>query len=122
MRIAIAALLISACGSTQAPAKAPVDPAPRPEPAAMKPEPSTPTHPWPATRKADVVDTIHGVAIHDPYRWLEDEKAPEVQAWMKAQDDYTRGELAKLPERDALAARLKELFYYDAVGAPIHYN
>jgi prolyl oligopeptidase len=122
MRIAIAALLISACGSTQAPAKAPVDPAPPSEPAAMKPESPAPTHPWPATRAADVVDTIHGVAIHDPYRWLEDEKAPEVQAWMKAQDDYTRGELAKLPERDALAARLKELFYYDAVGAPIHYN
>jgi prolyl oligopeptidase len=88
----------------------------------MKPEPPPPTHPWPATRKADVVDTIHGVAIHDPYRWLEDEKAQEVQAWMKVQDDYTRGELAKLPERDSLAARLKELFYYDAVGAPIHYN
>ncbi len=88
----------------------------------MKPPTPEPTHPWPATRKADVVDTIHGVAIHDPYRWLEDEKAPEVQAWMKAQDDYTRSELAKLPERDALAARLKELFYYDAVGAPIHYN
>jgi prolyl oligopeptidase len=39
---------------------------------------------------------------------------------MDAQDDYARAELAKLPERDALLPRLKELFYYDSIGAPTH--
>ena len=86
------------------------------------PPPPAPSHPWPATRTVDVVDHLHGKTIRDPYRWLEDEHAPEVQAWMTAQDDYTRAQLAKLPERAALAARLKELFYYDAVGAPMHYH
>jgi prolyl oligopeptidase len=81
---------------------------------------SSPTHPWPATRMVDVTETIHGKTIHDPYRWLEDETSPEVQAWMKAQDDYARAELGKLPGRDELAARMKQLLYYDAISAPLH--
>ena len=63
---------------------------------------------------------LHGVTVRDPYRWLEDEKSPEVNAWMKAEDALARKELAALPERDALAARLKELLYVDTLGAPIH--
>jgi prolyl oligopeptidase len=58
--------------------------------------------------------------VEDPYRWLEDGKSPEVLAWMKAEDDLCRGELKKYPERDAIAARLKELFYVDSLGAPRH--
>jgi prolyl oligopeptidase len=77
-------------------------------------------HPWPDTRRDDVTDILHGVEVADPYRWLEDETVPEVQAWMDAQDDYARDELARLPGRDALVARLKELFYFDSIGAPIH--
>ena len=74
----------------------------------------------PSTRTDAITETLHGVAVADPYRWLEDEHAPEVQAWMSAQDEYTRAELAKLPGRDELAARFRELFYYDAVSAPAH--
>ena len=77
-------------------------------------------HPWPDTRRDDVVDVIHGVPVADPYRWLEDETAPEVKAWMEAQDDHARDELAKLPGRQALVARLRELFYFDSIGAPVH--
>ena len=66
------------------------------------------------------VDTLHGVQVADPYRWLEDEKAPEVQAWMKAQDEFTRAQLAKLPGRDALAARLRSCSTIDAISAPTH--
>ena len=77
-------------------------------------------HPWPTTKKDTIVDTIYGKQVADPYRWLEDEKSAEVQAWMKAQDDYARAELAKAPNREALSARLKELFYYDSISAPTH--
>ena len=75
---------------------------------------------YPASRREAVVDHLHGVDVADPYRWLEDATKPEVQAWMKAQDGYARARLAKLPGRDALAARLAEVFYIDAVGAPQH--
>ena len=122
MRIAILCALLAACGGAPAPATVPTEP-PKPieaTPAAMKSEPPEPQHPWPATRKDDVVETLHGKTIHDPYRWLEDEHSPEVQAWMTAQDTYARGILEKQPERAELAARLKQLFYFDAIGAPIH--
>ena len=78
--------------------------------------------PWPATRSDDTADVLHGVTVRDPYRWLEDESSPEVQAWMKAQDDYARGELAKLPGRAELEQHLNQLFYYDAISAPQHHR
>jgi prolyl oligopeptidase len=76
--------------------------------------------PYPPSRTGDVTDVLHGVSVMDPYRWLEDAKSPEVQAWMKAQDDLARQHLASLPGRDAIAARLKELLYVDSVSAPQH--
>jgi prolyl oligopeptidase len=82
--------------------------------------PMSPNHAWPATRAGDVTDTLHGQKIADPYRWLEDEQAPEVQAWMTEQDRYARAQLARTPHRDELTARLKQLFYFDAISAPIH--
>src|SRR5690349_3737091 len=80
----------------------------------------TETEAYPATRTVDAADTLHGVTVPDPYRWLEDVKSPEVKAWMDAQDHYARERLAKLPGRDALEQRLKELFYVDSISAPAH--
>jgi prolyl oligopeptidase len=75
---------------------------------------------YPPTRKDDLTETLHGVQLADPYRWLEDASKPEVQQWMKAQDDYARAHLAKLPGREQIAARLKELLYLDSLSAPTH--
>lgn len=89
--------------------------------ASAAPAPSPPGRPaYPPTRAVPVKYTLHGVEITDPYRWLEDGDSPEVKEWMKSQDAFTRAELSRLPERDAIAARLKQLFYIDAVSAPRH--
>jgi len=90
-----------------------------PPPMAMAPAPA-PMRDDPPSRREDVVDEIAGTAVHDPYRWLEDASNPEVQDWMKAQDGYARAHLAKLPNRDAIAARLTELFYFDERDPPEH--
>lgn len=55
----------------------------------------------------------------DPFRWLEDEKSPEVQAWMKLQDGFTRARIEELPDREALLRRYRELYYLDSMGAPV---
>src|SRR5437588_3886305 len=73
---------------------------------------------YPPTRVADVVDNLHGVAVHDPYRWLEDGSSPEVQAWARDQNDFARHQLDGLPGRDWLAKRLHDVSYVDAVGTP----
>jgi prolyl oligopeptidase len=56
-----------------------------------------------------VTDTYWGVQVEDPYRFLEDTASPEVQAYMKAQAEATQAILAKLPGRDRLLARIKEI-------------
>lgn len=63
----------------------------------------------PATPVREVTDTYFGTKVVDPYRWLENAKDPEAVAWMRAQNDYTRGVLEKIPGRDKLLARIKEL-------------
>src|SRR5476651_1462211 len=56
-----------------------------------------------------VTDTYFGTPVVDPYRWMENLKSPEVQSWMKAQNDYTRDYLSHLPGRDALIKRVESL-------------
>jgi prolyl oligopeptidase len=56
-----------------------------------------------------VTDTYFGTPVVDPYRWMEDLKSPEVQSWMKAQNDYTRDYLGHLPGRDDLIKRVEAL-------------
>jgi len=75
-------------------------------------------HP-PATRRGDLVEDLHGTPVADPYRWLEDAADPDVQGWMRVQDDFARDRLAALPGGDALRKRLGELLYVDAISAPL---
>jgi prolyl oligopeptidase len=58
----------------------------------------------------EVTDEYFGQKVVDPYRWMEDLKFEEMTQWMKAQADYTRHYLDRLPMRQELAKRLTELF------------
>ena len=66
----------------------------------------------------DVVDVLHGVAVADPYRWLEDGDDPEVVGWAEAQNARTRAVLDALPARPALRAQLERLLRAPIAGAP----
>ncbi len=57
---------------------------------------------YPPTKTVDASDTYFGKTYPDPYRWLENLKEPETEAWFKAQAELTDGLLAKIPGRDAL--------------------
>lgn len=56
-----------------------------------------------------VIDDYFGTRVVDPYRYMENLNDPEVKAWFKAEDDFTRGVLAKIPERQHLLERIKQL-------------
>jgi prolyl oligopeptidase len=71
------------------------------------------------TRRDDIVETLHGVQIADPYRWLEDEKSPEVIQWMAEEDALARQTLAKTQARSALSARMRQLFYAESWSIPV---
>ena len=68
------------------------------------------------------MDELHGVRVSDPYRWLEDGASEEVKKWTADQDALARSTLSKLPGRDEIAARLKELFYVENAGTPRHHG
>lgn len=76
----------------------------------------------PETRTNDVAETLHGVTIHDPYRWLEDQQSPETRAWINAQNAYTRSVLDPLTGREAISQRLEQLLKTDRVGMPMVRN
>src|SRR6516225_12331311 len=63
----------------------------------------------PSAPVRSVTDESFGTKVVDPYRYMENLKDPEVQAWMKAQNDYTRAVLAGIPGRQQLLARIREL-------------
>jgi prolyl oligopeptidase len=67
---------------------------------------------YPATRTTNQVDINHGVAEADPYRWLEDDNAPEAKAWVAAQNQVTLADLKKIPQHDAIRRRLKQFGDY----------
>src|SRR5258708_7281686 len=56
-----------------------------------------------------VTDEYFGVKVADPYRYLEDLANPEVTAWFKGQNDYTRAVLGRIPGRSAFLTRIKGL-------------
>ena len=73
---------------------------------------------YPAARRLDLVEELHGYRVADPYRWLEDADSAETRDWLAAQeslwDQYREG----LPRREEFAARVAELLRVGAVGLP----
>jgi prolyl oligopeptidase len=63
----------------------------------------------PPTERHDVTETFFGQTVTDRYRWLESWHEAKVQVWLKAQDNYTRGTLERIPGREKFLARVKAL-------------
>jgi len=72
----------------------------------------------PPTKVDNVTETINGVTITDPYRWLEDQNSPDTRAWIDGQNAYTKSMLAGFPGRDRIRKRLEELQKIDVMLPP----
>jgi prolyl oligopeptidase len=76
----------------------------------LNPPPTTPTEP--------VTNILHGVAITDPYRWLEDQKSPRTRHWLEEQSAYTRTYLDAITGRDRIRKRVEELLAVEMISEP----
>lgn len=56
-----------------------------------------------------VTEILHGVAITDPYRWLEDQDSPRTREWIAVQTQYARAYLDSIPSRDGIRKRIRAL-------------
>ena len=72
----------------------------------------------PKTRRDNVTETVSGVTITDPYRWLENQDAPETREWIGAENAYTDSIIGNLPTREQISSRLTELMKVDTEGIP----
>lgn len=73
---------------------------------------------YPETAKVDTADTYFGQEVPDPYRWLEDDRSPETEAWVRSQNAVTFGFLDRIPYREDLRKRLETLWNYEKLGTP----
>lgn len=76
------------------------------KPAAEKPN-------YPETKKGTQSDNYFGTVIPDPYRWLENDTTAETKAWVQTQQDFTEAYLSKIPFRETIRNRYKDLLNYD---------
>ena len=72
----------------------------------------------PSTRAEETKDNYGGKDVADPYRWLEDQKAPETRAWIDEQNKFSDSYLSGLPGRDSVKKRVTEFLKIETVGFP----
>ena len=64
---------------------------------------------YPLARTTDTTDTFHGVVVRDPYRWMEDLRSPELNAWIDAQNRLSAPRLDGDPDYGAIRERMARL-------------
>ncbi|MDR7233090.1 prolyl oligopeptidase family serine peptidase [Agrococcus sp. BE272] len=73
---------------------------------------------YPEVKRDGTVEQVHGEAIADPYRWLEDGDSAETRAFIEAQNAFAEPILAALPARAAFRERLTALLEAPTRGCP----
>jgi prolyl oligopeptidase len=73
---------------------------------------------YPESPRGDAVETLHGVSVADPYRWLEDPNSQATKNWVEAQNKLTFAYLEAIPERKAIQEKLTKLINFERFGAP----
>ncbi len=73
---------------------------------------------YPESRKETVSDDYFGTKVADPYRWLENDTAADVEAWVGAQNKVTTDYLAQIPYREKIKNRLTDIWNFPKYSAP----
>jgi prolyl oligopeptidase len=73
---------------------------------------------YPHSERGPVVETLHGVEVADPYRWLEDPDSPQTKEWVAAQNAITDDYLAGLAARTWFREQLSAILGVPRAGVP----
>ena len=73
---------------------------------------------YPPARTVPHVDDYHGTKVADPYRWMEALDAPELRAWVEAQNRMAQPLLEAIPARKGLVERLTALWNFERYQVP----
>lgn len=73
---------------------------------------------YPKTKKVEVVDNYFGTKVPDPYRWLENDNSEETKKWVEEENKLTFAFLDKIPYREKIGQRLKDLYNYPRISQP----
>lgn len=72
---------------------------------------------YPESKRLDLKETIHGVEVPDPYRWLE-EDSKETQDWVQRQSKFATDYLKTLPYRAQISKKLQSRINYERFTVP----
>jgi len=67
---------------------------------------------YPTAKKENIEEELFGITIKDPYQWMENEESEDLKAWLEVQNEWTQSYLNKIPEREAIKKRLRQLYDY----------
>ena len=73
---------------------------------------------YPETRMGTDSTVYFGTTVYDPYKWLEDDRSEETEAWVKTQNEFTFDYLDKIEFRSQIKDRFSALWDYEKVGTP----
>ncbi|RYU67542.1 S9 family peptidase [Aliivibrio finisterrensis] len=73
---------------------------------------------YPFTKQDSTVDHYFSHAIADPYRWLEDDRSEETEAWVNKQNDVTFDYLSHVDFRDDIRALIAKGQDYQKTSQP----
>lgn len=77
---------------------------------------------YPPARRFELIEELHGVAVADPYRWLEDPDAAETRAFVEAQNRLSRAYLDGLATRSRLVEAMRAMWDVARSSAPVRHN
>ncbi len=72
---------------------------------------------YPKTEKGSVVHDYFGTKIEDPYHWLEDDRAPKTEDWVKRQNTFTQSFLNQIPYRNQIREKLESYLQFERKSA-----
>ncbi|GAB2512104.1 prolyl oligopeptidase family serine peptidase [Nocardiopsis aegyptia] len=74
---------------------------------------------YPPAERLDLLETLHGRAVADPYRWLEDTDSAATKEWATAQDGLYARFATRFHSRDWFTDHVRALLGAGTVGSPV---